>query len=158
MIMQFISRLMRDTSGFGAMELGLSLPFVTLLGLGMMDASLLVGKKIDFEQAAERGTDFALAERPNGTSGTKFRDEVAAAAGVAKDDVDVTIFATCDGAVQADFNAGCASGSRPHRYVEIAIASTVDTQFDWSGLSRVIGFSGVGDNVVVSGTSRVRFQ
>ncbi|UIP08043.1 hypothetical protein LY632_06525 [Erythrobacter sp. SDW2] len=52
MICFFFSRLWRDCSGYGAMELALATPFLFLLNLGMADTSMLIGTKIDWSGLA----------------------------------------------------------------------------------------------------------
>lgn len=158
MICFFFSRLLRDCSGFGAMELGIASPFLFLLSLGMIDASMLVGKKIEFEQAAQRTTDYALAVRPNSSDGARYRTEAAAAAGVQEADVTVEIYRTCDGTRAAQFDGACTVGQTTARYVSIAITKPIATHFDWSGLGRALGIQAFAQTVSVKGDSLVRFQ
>ncbi len=158
MICFFFSRLLRDCSGFGAMELGIASPFLFLLSLGMIDASMLVGKKIEYEQAAQRTTDYALAVRPNSNDVTRYRNEAAAAAGVDQSNVTVEIYRTCNGTRAAQFEGVCTAGQVTARYVSIAITRPVTTQFDWSGLGRVLGIQAFAQTVSVRGDSLVRFQ
>jgi Flp pilus assembly protein TadG len=147
-----------DRTGFGAMELGLALPFLVLLSLGMVDASKLISTKIDYEQAAQRTTDFALAKRPNGSDGTYLKTEAANAAGVASENVSVSIFLECNGVQQQDFDASCAAGEIPARFAEVTISSPVATEFDWSGIARILGVKAFDNQVIVTGDSLVRFQ
>lgn len=158
MICFFFSRLWRDCSGFGAMELAIASPFLFLLTLGMIDASMLIGTKIDYEQAAQRTTDFALAKRPNSSNGTYLRTEAATAAGVPADNVTVDIYRTCNGTRATSFDGACSTGQVTARYVGVRIARPVETEFDWSGLARVLGVNGFARTVTVAGDSVVRFQ
>ena len=158
-ILSLARHLRTDRAGFGAMELGLALPFLVLLSLGMVDASRLIGTKIDFEQAAQRTTDFALARRDVlASNGAALKAEAAEAAGVSQEDVTVQIFLECDGTKQSDFTSVCPSGQVPARFVNINITSDVDTEFDWSGFARVLGINAFDQAVSVSGDSLVRFQ
>ena len=153
--------LVADRTGFGAMELALALPFLMLLCLGMMDASMLLGTKIDYEQAAQRTTDLAFARRPNSATGREYTAYVAeakSAAGVQTDDVDIDIFLECDGVRQSNFQAPCPSGQIPARFVSVQISNQVDTQFDWAGLAGLIGFTNFPRQVTVVGDSLVRIQ
>lgn len=156
-----LRRLLADRKGFGAMELGLSLPFLMLLCLGMMDASMLLGTKIDYEQAAQRTTDLAFARRPNSATGREYTAYVAeakSAAEVEADNVTVDIFLECDGARQTDFTAQCPTGQIPARFVSVEISNQVETQFDWAGLAGLIGFTNFPPRVTVVGDSLVRIQ
>ncbi|MCB2082819.1 MAG: hypothetical protein KDD90_02035 [Sphingomonadaceae bacterium] len=154
-----LARLLKaDRKGFGAMELGLSLPVLMLLGLGTVDASNLIAAKMDFEAAAQRTTDYALAKRPNGSNGAYLRAEAANAAGVSEQDVTVQIFLECNGVKQDNFNTLCPSGEVPTRFVSVEISKPVATEFDWSFFDRVLGVKAFDSAVTVTGDSLVRFQ
>ncbi|WP_284125912.1 TadE/TadG family type IV pilus assembly protein [Parerythrobacter aestuarii] len=158
MICFFFSRLWHDNRGFGAMELGLASPFLFLLSLGMIDASMLIGTKIEYEQAAQRTTDFALAKRPNSSDGTYLRNEAATASGVDAQYITVEIYRTCNGTRQGTFDGACNSGESLARYVNVSISQPVMTEFDWSAMAQVLGINAFGRAVTVSGDSLVRIQ
>lgn len=151
-------RLRKDRQGFGAMELALSFPFVLFLALGMIDAFGLVATKIDYERAAQRTTDFALAKRPNTADGTYLKTVAKAAAGVTDSDVTIEIFLECDGTKQSDFTGTCAAGAETTRYVSVLISKAQQTRFDWASLSRIFGFTSFPNTVTVTGDSLVRIQ
>ena len=156
-----LCELVRDSRGFGAMELGLSLPFLMLLCLGMMDASSLLSTKIDFEQAAQRTTDLAFARRPNSDNGAEYSAYVAEAknaAGVDSDAVTVEIFLECDGERQDEFEGVCDAGEMPARFVNVVISDEVETRFDWGSLVGLLGYEAFPETVTVTGDSLVRFQ
>ncbi len=153
-----LRQLSGDRSGMGAMELGLASPFLLLLSLGMIDASTLIRTKIDYEQAAQRTTDFALAKRPTSKSTTYLVAEAKRASGLAESDVSVELFLECDGVRQSDFDNVCADGEIPARYVSVEVANDVATYFDWSALARIIGYKAFSNTVKVTGDSEVRFQ
>ena len=153
-----LSTLMRDRAGTGVMELGLAFPVLLMLLLGTIDASRMIAAKLDMEQAAQRTTDFALAKRPDSNSGIYLQAEAATAAGVPTSDVTVDIFLECDGVRQADFNTICSAGQSQARFASVTIDKTVDTIFDWSTLSSVVGSDILPAQVTVQGDSVVRFQ
>lgn len=157
-ILSLARRLRSDLTGFGAMELGLSMPFMILLGLGTVDASQMISTKIDFEQAAQRTTDFALAKRPNGSNGAYLKTEAAREAGVSEQDVTVQIFLECNGVKQANFDSTCPSGQSAGRFVSVNITKQVPTEFDWSFFGKVLSVDAFSEVVTVSGDSLVRFQ
>lgn len=158
MLFAFFSRLWRDCSGFGAMELGIASPFLFLLSLGMIDASMLIGTKIDYEQVAQRTTDYALAVRPNSSNGSYLVTEAARGNAIEAADVTVDIYRTCNGVRAAQFDGVCASGQTTARYVSVVISKSVATEFDWSGLARILGINAFAGSVTVSGDSVVRIQ
>ena len=150
--------LMRDCAGTGVMELGLAMPMLLMLLLGTVDASRMIAAKIDMEQAAQRTTDYALARRPDSSNGTYLQTEAASAAGVPTSDVTVDIYLECDGVRQTDFSIACTAGQSQARYASVTIDKTVDTVFDWSSLSSVVGSNLLPSAVTVQGDSVVRFQ
>lgn len=154
----FISRFASDCRGFGAMELALALPFLMLLCLGMIDGSTLISTKIDYEQAAQRTTDFALAKRPTNDSTAYLLTEAKNASGLSADEITVEIFLECDGVRQTTFDSQCGDTQVTARYVSVEIENDVKTQFDWAALSSVLGIKGFSNSVKVTGDSLVRFQ
>jgi len=153
-----LRQLSGDRSGMGAMELGLASPFLLLLSLGMIDASTLISTKIDYEQAAQRTTDFALAKRPTSSSTTYILAEAKRASGLPETDITVQLFLECDGVRQDSFNNVCADSEIPARYVSVEVTNDVATYFDWSALARIIGYKAFSNTVTVTGDSEVRFQ
>ena len=156
--MKIFNRLLNNRDGFGAMELGLALPFLLLLSLGMIDASHMISTKIDYEQAAQRTTDFALARRPTSSNTTNYEAEARAASGLAADKIDVELFLECDGTKQDDFNTVCPSGQASARFISVEISNEVPTRFDWSAFGKLIGYEAFDSTVTVTGDSLVRFQ
>ena len=156
--MTTIERLFKDRDGFGAMEMGLALPFLLLLCLGMIDASRMISTKIDYEQAAQRTTDFALARRPTNSNTSNYEAEAQAASGLSADKIDVELFLECDGAMQASFDSVCTPGQASARYISVEISNDVATRFDWSAFGRLIGYKAFDSTVTVTGDSLVRFQ
>ncbi len=158
LIAPLAQKLASDRTGFGAMELGLALPFLLLLCLGMIDASYLISTKIDYEQAAQQTTDFALAKRPTNSSTTYLVSEAKRASGLETSNVDVELFLECDGVRQSDFDTVCPDDEASARFVSVEITKDVATRFDWSGLANLIGYKAFDSTVTVTGDSEVRFQ
>ena len=150
--------LFADHEGFGAMELALALPFLMLLSLGMIDASHMLSTKIDYEQAAQQTTDFALARRPTNDNTTNYVAEAKAASGLEADNIEVELFLECEGTRQADFNTVCPAGQSAARYISVEISNDVPTRFDWSVFGKIVGQKGFAREVTVTGDSLVRFQ
>lgn len=156
--LHLLPHLVKDARGFGAMELALALPFLMLLTLGMIDASMLISTKIDYEQAAQRTTDFALAKRPTNSKTAYLETEAKNASGLAADNITVEIFLECDGVRQTKFDTVCDSSAVTARYVSVELENDVETQFDWGALGRILGISAFSNSVTVTGDSLVRFQ
>lgn len=151
-------KLQNDSTGFGAMELALALPFLLLVCLGMIDASRLIATKIDYEQAAQRTTDYALAVRPTNSNNSKYVTEAISASGLGNDNVEVELFLECDGTKQTNFDSVCPSGQSSARYISVEISNDVATRFDWTALGSLLGYQAFDSTVTVTGDSLVRFQ
>ncbi len=149
---------MKDCRGAAVIELGLALPVLLLLLVGMIDASRFVAATIDVEQAAQRTTDFALALRPADNNAAYLRNEAASAAGVSANNVTAEIYLECDDVRQSDFDTPCAAGQTSARFVNISITRNVDTYFDWAGFASLFGSQIFPEQVTVVGDSLVRFQ
>lgn len=156
--MKILKHILRDNRGTGAMELALILPVLMLLTVGMVDISRVVAARIDAEQAAQRGTDFALAVRPTSANGTYIRNEAATAAGVPTSDVTVEIFLECNGTKQSSFTSICSHTQDQARFVSVAVDRDVDFLFDWGALASLFGTAVFADDITVRGDSLVRFQ
>lgn len=153
-----LRRLQADRHGFGAMELALALPFLMLLSLGMVDASRLISTKIDYEQAAQRTTDFALARRPTNSNTTNYVAEAKSASGLGADNVAVELFLECNGTKQNNFDTVCPAGESSARYISVEITNDVATQFDWTALGKLLGYKAFDSTVKITGDSLVRIQ
>lgn len=154
----FPNKVSNDERGASIIELALIAPVLFLLLFGSIDISRAVAAKLDLEQAAQRTTDFALAQRPRSSDGTYLKDEAAAASGVPAADVAVDIFLECNGVRQADYNSSCVAGETRARLVSVAIRMSFEPVFDWAGLAWFFGGQAIPDPIPITGDSVVRFQ
>lgn len=160
-ISRLARRLARDERGLGMVEMALTAPLLLLLSLGMIDISNLVAANIDLEQAAQRTTDYALAERPKNSNTTYLRDEAIKASGLEAKNVTVTLFLECDGLAQ-DFNSACLPGESQARFASVAITRLVPTMVNWRAFQSYFSSGQTEGETVsavnVTGDSVVRFQ
>ena len=164
-ILALARRLRRDERGIGLVELAFAAPLLMLLGLGMVDVSRIAATKIDMEQAAQRVTDFALAQRPRNNDASYLVREAQAITGITDAElaanpelIQAEIFLECSGTRQADFHATCDVSQSPARFVRVSIATNVDTGFDWRAFANMFGAFGTERITTVDGDSLVRFQ
>jgi len=149
--------LWRDRSGASLIELGLALPLLMLMLLGMVDISRVVSNTIDVEQSAQRVTDFALAVRPASSSTTYLQSEANRFINTATDTAAITLTLECDGVSQS-FNTVCATGADTARLASVTIRRKVDFLFNWGAFAAYFGGSSLGSSTTVQGDSVVRFQ
>jgi len=159
MLFHFFRRLGRDTSGIGFIELALVTPLLGLLFLGMFDTSRIVQTCLDLEQAAQRTTDFALAQRPRDGDASAIEAEARNASGAPDEDITVELIHECGGVAQSTFTGTCTPGALSKRFVRVAIQEEVNTGMNW----RLFGawFDGGSTDyipVTVTGDSVVRLQ
>jgi len=158
MLFRLPRRLARENAGAGALELGLALPMLMLLFVGMIDMSRVISNRIDAEQAAQRVTDYALAVRPPDGRTTYLYAEANRVMDSNADTANIQIFLECNGTRQDSFNEICDAGQDSARFVSVSIVRDVDLLFDWAGLSALFGHRMMGSSISVRGDSIVRFQ
>ena len=145
--------LRRDRRGASILELGLVLPVIMVVLLGLIDVASLYSARMSLQQAAAR----ALERVQVGNSRSDFsfvRAEAAAAAGVPESQVTVETWLECNQVRQPASTTDCATGQQRARYVQVTIASTYDSYFRYSPL----GARNANGNVPMTAQSSVRYQ
>lgn len=155
---RFLRKLGRDRRGASLIELAMVMPILLLLLAGMVEVSRFVVARLDVELAAQRTTDYVLARRPQSPDTTYIVTEAAKAGGVDSSLVTVELFLECDGVRQDDFDGYCGATEESARYVYVAIKKPVEMQFDWAGLSQLLGMKVLSSTITVEGDSLERIQ
>ena len=143
----------RDRRGASILELGLVLPVIMVVLLGLIDVATLYSTQLSLQQAAAR----ALERVQVGNSRTDFafvRTEAATAAQVPESQVTVETWLECDQVRQPASTQDCPTGEQRARYVEVAIASTYQPYFPYSPL----GERNASGNIPLTARSSVRYQ
>ncbi|MXO85629.1 hypothetical protein GRI38_06250 [Altererythrobacter aurantiacus] len=158
-------KLVRDERGVGLVELGFAAPVLMLLGLGMIDMSIVASSKVDMEQAAQRVTDFALSQRPTNGDASYLLAEAKEATGITDEALEadpslikVEIYLECSGERQTDFTTVCPVDEIPARFASVSVSRDVDTGFNWRGIGKMFSGSEGDPTIRVTGDSVVRFQ
>ena len=130
--------LLRDESGASIIEMGLMLPVLATLLIGMVDISRGYSAKLQLEQAAQRTIEKAMnGDKKTGLFET-LEDEAVAAAGVNASAVEINYWLECDGVSQntspstmeADYGKKCANDTIPFaRYVNVEIEKVYTPMF-----------------------------
>ena len=148
-----LGRLAGDRRGASILELGLVLPVIMVLLLGLIDVASLYSARMSLQQAAAR----ALERVQVGNSRSDFafvRTEAATAAGVDESQVEVVTWLECNQVRQPDSTTDCASGQQRARYVQVTITSAYDSYFRYSPL----GARNANGDVPMTAQSSVRYQ
>lgn len=144
-----------DARGASLIEFALFLPILAMMVMGISDVAMGYARKLELEAGAYR----ALEKVAVGSVQTDYeylKNDVAAEAEVTAADVEIDLWLECDRTRQTDFTGTCGAGQELARYIEVAVDTTYETQFDYGPLARSMG----GDNgfVPVSATAALRLQ
>ena len=145
--------LRRDRRGTSILELGLVLPILMVVLLGLIDVASLYSARMSLQQAAAR----ALERVQVGNSREDFafvRSEAVAGAGVDPSQVTVNTWLECNQAPQPAATTDCPAGQQRARYVQVAITSAYSPFFRYSPL----GARDSAGNVALVARSAVRYQ
>jgi Flp pilus assembly protein TadG len=132
------SALLRDESGASIIEMGLMMPVLATLLIGMVDLSRGYSAKLQLEQAAQRSIERAMNGEKDTDLFESLEDEAVAAAGVSASAVEIRFWLECDGVSQntspstmvADYeNSVCDDGEPQARYVNVRIEKVFTPMF-----------------------------
>src|SRR4029079_8616403 len=121
-----LKSLARDESGASIIEMGMLLPFLGAMVIGVADISRAYSAKLKLEQAAYRSIEKVQQYRDTTSTFSTISSEASTAAvdaGFTSPTVTVDYFLECDGSRQATYNTNCASGT-PNRWITVDIAGT----------------------------------
>ena len=144
---------LRDRRGTSIIEMGLALPILMVLLVGLIDVARCYSTQMSIQQAAAR----ALERLQVGNSRTDFafvRTEAAAAAGVAESQVTIDNWLECNQVRQPATTQDCPTGQVRARYVQVTINSSYTPYFSFSP----VGTRQSNGTVALTTNSAVRYQ
>ena len=134
--------------GVAAIEFGLTLPILLAMTLGVYDASQLIARRIDYQQALTEAAGLAIAQPAQAIKYDYMKSMIASAASLPVSAVSVTSEMRCDGVVVTGLMCP-ENGDERALYVRMSISATyVPT---WS-------FFAAGRSLPISITRVVRVQ
>jgi Flp pilus assembly protein TadG len=137
-----IENLARDESGASIIEMGLMLPILGSLLIGMVDISRAYSAKLQLEQSAHRAIEKVQQYNTTDSTYNTLQAEAVTAAqaagftNVTNNDVTIDYWLECNGTRQADYTTSCTSGQAYARWVTIDITATFTPMFSsnrWPG-------------------------
>lgn len=152
-----IPTLLLDTRGASVIELALVIPLLSIMFMGMVDASRIIARGHQLEQATQRAIEKATSYGQNGSDFSDIDDEAAIAAGVTTDDVTVDYWLECEGVRQTDFYGVCGSGKEISRHILVAVEDGYTPIFPYGPLGGVIGMDPDG-SIPLTADASVRIQ
>lgn len=154
-----IRRLGSDERGTSIVELGLFMPFLLTLIVGIVDVSNGLAMRFMLHKAVHRTLELATTHTQSMEDDESELDfsfleaEAARAAQIpdedVEEDVEVSEWLECDGVQQPDFNGSCAEGESIARYVQVRVEKDYSPMF---------AIGPMGDDVRLFAESAVRIQ
>jgi len=141
MIRQFQS-LARDEGGASIIEMGLMLPILASLLIGMVDISRAYSAKLQLEQSAYRAIEKVQQYNTTESTYDTLRSEAGSAAraagftSVTDSDVAIDYWLECNGSRQANYDTVCTGGQTYARWITVDITAKFTPMFSssrWPG-------------------------
>ncbi len=129
MMKRMLSTLRRDCRGMATVELAIIAPVLASMIVGVVDLSNAFGRKLALEQATQRAVEKVMQTTLEKTTEEVLKEEAAAQAGIAVDNVVVTYQLECDETAQADYTQSCAASQREARYLLVTASDTYTPMF-----------------------------
>ncbi|WP_114228774.1 MULTISPECIES: TadE/TadG family type IV pilus assembly protein [Sphingomonas] len=158
---RLISALRRSEQGTAVLELGLAIPLVFVLLLGMIDIGKGFSMKLQLEQVAQRSVEKVMNGQADRSQLAAIKTEAATAAGVDPTAVTTSAWLECSpssgGTVTFNYypnDAGpCANGQISRRYLAVSINKSFSPmfKFSWAGVDS-------NGNYNLTGATSVRTQ
>jgi len=117
----FVRSLARDQRGASIIEMGMVMPVMATLLIGMVDISRAYSAKLQLEQSAQRAIEKVMQYQAETSTYETLYLEAATAAGVPTSDVEVDYWLECDNARQTDYNTSCTLGQVQARYITVTV-------------------------------------
>ena len=129
-----LSQLWKDTTGVTAVEFAIIAPVMVLMFICMADLGIGVYTDMQVNNAAQYGTEYALAK---GYDSTAISSAVRSSTSLSSANVSPTQFCGCpsgSGIVSNSCNATCSDGSKSGTFVQVAVSDTYVTMLSYPGL------------------------
>jgi Flp pilus assembly protein TadG len=150
--------LLRREDGTAVLELGLAIPVVFVLLLGMIDLARGYSIKLQLEQVAQRSVEKVMNGMADRTQLAAIKAEAATAAGVAQSAVTTNAWLECSSGTgtptyynyPTDDDQPCPNGQTSRRYLKVTIVKTFSPifSFQWSGANADGTYTITGANAV----------
>jgi Flp pilus assembly protein TadG len=130
-----LKSLVRDESGASIIEMGMLLPFLGAMVIGVADISRAYSAKLKLEQAAYRAIEKVQQYRDTSSTFSTIQSEAttaATAAGFTSPSVSIDYFLECDGSRQATYNTNCTGSATPNRWIMVDITAKYTPMFAWN--------------------------
>ena len=117
----FFQQLGRDRRGVSVVELALVAPVLAMMLLGMVDASLLVQRQLELQEATAQLANIAAASIPTATNLSDFRVVGARLADVPEERVTLSLGIRCNSGAIQPTSAACNTGEQRSTILSIRL-------------------------------------
>ncbi|HKX92654.1 MAG TPA: TadE/TadG family type IV pilus assembly protein [Sphingomicrobium sp.] len=134
-MIRLVKSLARDDSGASIIEMGLMLPILASLLIGMIDISRAYSSKLQLSQAAYRAVEKVQQYNTSSDTYNTLKAEAGSAAraagftSVTDNDVTIDYWLECNGARAADYNTPCPNGQAYARWVTVDVTAKFTPMF-----------------------------
>jgi len=137
-----LKSLCRDERGASIIEMGLMLPILASLLIGMVDISRAYSAKLQLEQSAYRAIEKVQQYNTTASTYDTLKSEAGSAAraagftSVTDNDVTIDYWLECNGTRQTDYDIVCGSGQTYARWITVDITAKFTPMFSsskWPG-------------------------
>ncbi len=152
-MMRLLARLRRDEGGAAVTELGLAIPMLFILLLGLIDLGRGFSIKLQLEQATQRAIERVMNGQADRTTAAAIKAEAALAADVPEtsSNPNVDFWLECNGARQASYDDTCDPGQTYRRYLSVRISKNFRPIFSMVGTNQ-------DGTITINGATSVRTQ
>jgi Flp pilus assembly protein TadG len=121
----FLSRLRHDQHGSMVVETAIVVPVLAMLSLGAFDASRMIARQTELQQAVAEAAQIALASVPDTqTERDTIKSIIRTSTGLAATNVSVTARYRCGTATTLNTTNTCGASSAVSTYLRIAVTDT----------------------------------
>lgn len=149
-----LRQLSEDERGTSVIEMGIVLPVLVTLVLGMSDVSRAYSHKLQLEQAAFRSIEKVQQYQTTSSTFSTLQTEAATAAGVPASNVTVKYWLECNGSESTTYETNCSSGQTYGRWIQVIIKKPYTPLFG----SRYFPGANSDGTYDVYGRARIRTQ
>jgi Flp pilus assembly protein TadG len=134
-MMCFKKSLLRDRRGAAIIEMGLLLPVMATVVIGVADVSRAYSQKLLLEQAAYRAIEKVQQYQSTESTYSTLQNEVVSAStsagftDVTTSNVTIDYWLECDGVRQASYDTVCSSGQTYARWISVDVTHSFTPMF-----------------------------
>jgi Flp pilus assembly protein TadG len=142
MKLSLLSRIFRHAGGSMVIETAIVTPVLAMLSLGAFDASRMVARQTELQQAMSEAAQIAIVYKPDtAAKRTKIRDIIVTSTGLANSNVTITNEFRCGATTTRVATNTCSSGTAVTTYLKIVVTDTYTPVWNDFGIGSSLNFN-----------------